>query len=183
MKRRILISGLMIAWFVTGAFGTPPPPTPKTSPVARTYLSYTVSQMDPMDDQTEPSCEFPVRIDTVGTGIQHTVLKPDGSKTTLFVQPSTKVTFTNVENGKSLTTPSVNLLMTKRDAFGNVTLSTSKGLIWRIVVPGHGLVAADIGQFGYRVKYDANGNFLSWEPISSGIHDGVTVEKLCQYLD
>lgn len=183
MKRRILVSGLMIAWFVTGAFGTPPPPKPTTSRAARAYLSYTVSQMDPADDQSEGSCAFPVRIDTVGTGIQHTVLKQDGSKTTLFVQPATKVTFTNVENGKSLTTPSVNLLMTKRDAFGNVTLSTSKGLVWRIVVPGQGLVVADIGQFGFRVEYDANGNFLSWAPITSGIRDGVTVEKLCPYLD
>jgi hypothetical protein len=139
--------------------------------------------MDPPDDLAEPSCEFPVRIDAVGSGILLTNVKPNGSKTTLFVQPSTKVTFTNVENGKSLTTPSVNLVMTKRDAFGHVTLSTSKGLIWRIVVPGQGLVAADIGQFGFRVNYDANGNFLSWQPISSGIRDGVTVEKLCPYLD
>jgi hypothetical protein len=101
----------------------------------------------------------------------------------VLVQPSTKVTFTNVENGKSLTTPQVNLAMTKRDAFGNVILSTKKGLIWRIVVPGQGLVVADIGQFGFQVNYDANGSFLSWKPITSGIRDGVTVEKLCPYLD
>jgi hypothetical protein len=125
--------------------------------------------MDPPDDQTKPSCEFPVRIDAVGTAITQTVLKPDGSKTTLIVQPSTKVTFTNVENGKSLTTPQVYLKMEKSDALGRVTWSTSKGLIWRIVVPGQGLVAADIGQFGYRVRSDAKGNFLSWEPIISGI--------------
>jgi hypothetical protein len=169
----------MIAWFVTGAFGTPPPPTPRAT---RVYISFTVSYMDPPDDQTQPSCEFPVRIDTVGSGIKNTILKPDGSLMTLLVQPSVKVTFTNVENGKSLTTPSANLIVTKKDAFGHVTLSTSKGLIWRIVVPGKGLVAADIGQFGYSKKYDTNGNFVSWQPISSGIRDGITVATLCPYL-
>jgi len=104
-------------------------------------------------------------------------------KQTLFVQPTTRTTFTNLDTGKSLSTPAVNLTITKYDALGNMTLHTLPGLVRRIVVPGVGLVLADIGQVGFRFRFDSNGKLLSSDTLSSGIRDGITVDKLCQYLD
>jgi len=177
MTRRILISGFLIAWFVTGAFGTPPPPAPMPRATSA-YLSAADSRTD------VDSCDFDVQIVTTGYGILHTNFNADGTvKKILLNMPRARVTFTNVENGKTLWTPTTALTKITYDSAGHITAFTTSGVTWRIVVPGHGSVIADVGQVGWRIHYDRNGNIVSSKPVSSGQRDGFSVSKLCQYLD
>jgi len=173
MKRRLVVAGLTTVWFVATGFGTPPPPRP-----THVYVNSNSVDINTTD------CAFPVKIQTTGYGIVHTMFYPNGSrKQTIITQPTTRVTFTNLDTGKSVSTPSVNLTIIRYDTAGNMVAKTSPGLMWRIVVPGKGLVAADIGQVGWKITFDSNGNIVSFDPISSGIRDGVTVAKLCDVLD
>ena len=68
MKSRILASGFVIAFFVTAAFGTPPPPAPGPR-VTSAYISAAESYTD------LKSCAFAVEIVTTGYGILHTKLQ------------------------------------------------------------------------------------------------------------
>jgi len=175
MKRLFIVAGLVLACLGSAAFGPPPPPTPRAD---RVYVNAAFPYVD------TKSCAFPVEIKTIGYAIKHVLYYPNGAvKQTLIVQPTTRTTFTNLDNGKSVSTPSVGLSMTKYDTAGHMTLHTVSGLVRRIVVPGKGLVIADIGQVGFHLTFDAAGALVDWDPVSSGIQNGVTVDKLCQYLD
>lgn len=176
MKRRSLISAFVIAWFVTGAFGAPPPP-----PMPRVTSAY-ISAADSHTDVD--SCAFDVQIVTTGYGILHTNFNSDGTvKKIMLNMPRARVTFTNPDNGKSLWTPTTALTKITYDSTGHIAAYTTSGVTWRIVVPGHGSVIADVGRVGWTIQYDDTGKILSSKPIMAGQRDGFSVSKLCQYLD
>ena len=78
--------------------------------------------------------------------------------------PRAKVSFTNVENGKTLDAEHHTTKITYPEVIS--LPSTSSGVAWRIVVPGKGLVIADVGQAGWLVHYDKYGNITSSKPLS-----------------
>jgi hypothetical protein len=51
------------------------------------------------------------------------------------------------------------------------------------VVPGRGLVYADLGRVEWTMKFGANGAITSFELSKSGIQDGFYPGMLCSILD
>ena len=66
----------------------------------------------------------------------------------------------------------------KTNPDGSTTTFGCSGVKARIVVPGQGLVFADLGRVGWTVKFDGSGNMTAFKLSSSGIQDGVVPEML-----
>lgn len=170
MKRRFIVAGIILVWLLTGAF----------APQSLTQSTPTIWRQSVNDTNTNTFCGFPMRIDTKGTGIIHVWHTPSGGVQRIMItQASMKMTFTNVNNGKSVWSPSVNMQQTRIGSDGSLT-QIVRGLVWRIVVPGKGVVAANVGRNDWTLKFTSSGILFSSK--ISGQHDGSIPQALCTVL-
>ena len=128
-------------------------------------------------------CGFPMQVRSTGTGIVHLFLDENGDvQRVIITAPQTRMTFTNLDTGKNVWTPSVNMVLSEANEDGTVTQSL-RGLFWHLVVPGEGLITADVGRLDYRLTFDNNGNIIEEEVVfSAGIQEGQFVPTLCSVL-
>ena len=111
-------------------------------------------------------CAFPLQVAMVGV-----VRIQNRSNVTMYVNNLT-ATYTNLNTGKSFSTPNVgpDIITTSTD--GSVTLA-QVGLLGRVVVPGVGVVVAAAGRVVYSLP--------DWTVIfEAGPHDSLAA--LCPYL-
>jgi hypothetical protein len=172
MKRYSFVAVLLLAFLVTSAFGGLPP-SPRTENLRVSSHDVTLNSY----------CSFPMEIDSFADGMLHRQYDATGKLVkTLITTPQGRMTFKNLKTGKSVWTPTVGVYVSKTNPDGSLTFGWS-GVHARIVVPGQGLVLADLGRVEWTLKYDATGNILSFKLSRSGIQDGVVPARLCDVLD
>jgi hypothetical protein len=173
MKRHILVAGLVLALLVTGAFAGPPPPTARSENL----------RVSSHDVTLNGDCSFPMEIDAFADGVIHRHYDATGQLVkTLITTPQGRMTFKNLNTGKSVWTPTVGVFVSKTNPDGSLTFGWS-GIHARIVVPGQGLVLADLGRVEWTLKFDGSGNVTSFKLSRSGVQDGVVPARLCDVLD
>ena len=122
-------------------------------------------------------CGFPMQVRSTGTAIVHLFLER-----VIITAPQTRLTFTNLDSGKTVWTPSVNMVLSEANEDGTGTQSL-RGLLWHLIVPGEGLITADVGRLDYRLTFDNNGNIIDEEVVfSAGIQQGQFIPTLCSVL-
>jgi hypothetical protein len=128
-------------------------------------------------------CGFPMQVRSTGTAIVHLFLDENGDvQRAIITAPQTRMTFTNLDTGKTVWTPSVNMVLSEANEDGTTTQSL-RGLLWHLIVPGEGLITADVGRLDYRLTFDNNGNIIDEEVVfSAGIQEGQFVPTLCSVL-
>ncbi len=127
-------------------------------------------------------CPFPVLVHTTGRGLAHVFFNNEGAvRDVIITAPGTTLTFTNVTNGHSISTPSVNMVRQSFDA-DTVTVSL-RGLLDRFVVPGRGLVLADTGRVDMVATLDNDGDVISVaQTFASGHQDNGLSPALCPLI-
>jgi hypothetical protein len=128
------------------------------------------------------SCPFPVLVHSTGHGIFHVFFNNQGAVSDIIITaPDTTLTFTNTTNGHSVSTPSVNMV---KQSFDGSTLTVSfRGLLDRFVVPGRGLVMADVGRVDTVYTVDSNGNIVSAvQTFASGQQDNGLSDAICPLI-
>jgi hypothetical protein len=135
------------------------------------------------DSFTTGACGFPMEVRTTGTGVFHLFLDETGSFERLIItEPQVRITFTNLETGESVWTPSVNMVMQVLNEDGTGT-KTLRGLLWRLVVPGDGLLTADVGRIDFLFTFDDEGNIISEEIVfSAGQQENNFLPMVCSAL-
>jgi hypothetical protein len=138
----------------------------------------------PVDDGfvTNGLCGYPLEIRTTGTAVVHVFPTDLWDERVIITAPQTRLTFTNLLTGESIWTPSVNMVMQipHEDGTGTKTL---RGLLWRLVLPGEGLVTADAGRIDFLFTFDDAGNIVSEELVfSAGQQNGDFFEQTCAAL-
>ena len=173
MKRQIIIAALMLAWLVTGAFGAPPPPLPHVQNSVASVHDVTLNN----------DCSFPMIVDTYARGTIHRQYDATGTLVkTMIHTPQGRMTFTNQITHKSVWTPVTGVYVSKTNPDGSQTFGWS-GVHARIVVPGQGLVLADLGRVQWTITFNAAGAVSSFKLSRSGQQDGVVPAVLCGVLD
>jgi hypothetical protein len=174
VKRRTLIAVILFAWFVTGAF---------TSPSRLASGAPIIWQEDVEDVFVTGFCGFPMEVRTTGTGVFHLFLDENGNfERIIITAPTVKIVFTNLNTGESVWTPSVNMVEQRMNEDGTGTL-TYKGLLWHLVVPGEGLVTADVGRIDWLFTFDDEGSVVSEELVfAAGIQENQLPPMLCSVL-
>src|SRR5512143_3251403 len=102
MKRRMIVAVFMLGWLLTGAF----------SPHAPAKTGGPIIWRQAVDDSFISSkCSFPMQVETTGTGVFHLFLDSDGNfERVIITEPTMRITFTNLDTGKSIWTPTVNMV-------------------------------------------------------------------------
>ena len=128
-------------------------------------------------------CGFPMEVRTTGTAVVHLFLDDEGNfDRVIITAPETRLTFINLDTGESVWTPSVNMVRDEANDDGTGTQSL-RGLLWRLIVPGQGLITADVGRIDYRLTFDSSGNIIDEEVVfSAGIQENQFVPTLCSVL-
>jgi hypothetical protein len=138
----------------------------------------------PVDDVAVANfCGFPLELRTTGTAFVHLFLDDEGAfERVLITAPETRLTFTNLNTGASIWTPSVNMVQQSLNDDGTGT-TTLRGLFWRLVVPGEGLITADVGRLDFLVTFDEEGNVTSEEVVFvAGIQENAFLPAVCAAL-
>ena len=138
----------------------------------------------PIDDLavTQGLCGFPVSIHTTGTAVVHVFPTELWDEWVIITAPATRLTFTNIATGESVWTPSVNMVMQTPHEDGTGTKSL-RGLFWRLVIPGRGLVAADVGKLDVLFTFNQAGEIVSEEVVfTAGQQDGTFLREMCAAL-
>ena len=174
MKRRFIVAVFLALWLITGAFA------PRVQIQGGRPLIW---RQDVDDTFTTGYCGFPMQVHTTGTGVFHLFLDSNGNFQRLIITaPTTTLTFTNLDTGKSVRTPSVNMVLDQANPDGTGTQSL-RGLLWHLVVPGQGLVTADVGRIDWLLTFDDQGNLISQNVVfSAGIQQGQFEQTLCSVL-
>jgi hypothetical protein len=159
---------------VTGAFSSPSRPA-SGAPI--------IWQEDIEDAFVTGFCGFPMEVRTTGTGVFHLFLDEDGNfERIIITSPTVRLVFTNLNTGESVWTPSVNMVDQRMNEDGTGTLSY-RGLLWHLVVPGEGLVTADVGRIDWLFTFDDEGNVVSEELVFvAGIQENQLPPMLCPVL-
>jgi hypothetical protein len=93
-----------------------------------------------------------------------------------------KMVFTNLITGEAVWTPSVNMTQEQLNEDGTGT-KTLRGLLWHLVVPGEGLVTADVGRIDWLFTFDDQGNVVSEDLVFvAGIQENQLPPMLCSVL-
>ena len=117
------------------------------------------------DTVTVGFCGFPMEIHSTGTMVAHVFFDDAGNfQRALITAPKTRLTFTNLDTGASVWTPSVNMVQETANEDGTGT-QTLRGLLWHLIVPGQGLVTADVGRIDFQFTFDEDGNIASEEVV------------------
>lgn len=174
MKRRTLIAALLFAWLVTGAF---------ISPSGHASGAPIIWQDDVEDVFVTGFCGFPMEVRTTGTAVFHLFLDEDGNfERIIITEPTMKMVFTNLITGEAVWTPSVNMTQEQLNEDGTGT-KTLRGLLWHLVVPGEGLVTADVGRIDWLFTFDDQGNVVSEDLVFvAGIQENQLPPMLCSVL-
>lgn len=137
----------------------------------------------PIDDVfVTNACGFPLEVRTSGTAVVHVFPTDLWDDRVIITAPETRLTFTNLDTAASIWTPSVNMVMQipHEDGTGTKTL---RGLLWRLVLPGEGLITADVGRIDFLFTFNAAGEIVSEElTFSAGQQDGVFLAQMCSVL-
>ncbi len=174
MKHRIIGAVVGLAWLVTVGF----------APMAQVQPDGPIIWQDEVNDSfTTGFCGFPMEVTTTGTGVFHLFLDEEGNfEKIIITEPTMRITFTNLDTGETVWTPSVNMAeeIANEDGTGTKTL---RGLQWHLIVPREGLVTADTGRIDWLFTFDDQGNIISEDVVfSAGIQEGVFAPALCQVL-
>jgi hypothetical protein len=124
-------------------------------------------------------CGFTIEGRTTGFIRGHVFFDKDGNSVGVINNFALKVTYTNPETGETLTTPVVGPDIITFHDDGSVTIA-SIGIIASIVVPGEGLVAAQIGNivFFFTDPEDEEPDVT----FVAGPHEGDILAALCEAL-
>ena len=141
---------------------------------------------EPVDDTFITGyCGFPMEVHTTGTTMVRVFFDNSGNfERALITAPETRVSFTNLDTGESVWTPSVNMVQETANADGTGK-QTLRGLLWHLVVAGEGLVTADVGRIDFQFTFDEQGNIESEEVVfAAGQWPGPNVffDTLCSVL-
>lgn len=129
-------------------------------------------------------CGFPMEIHTTGTAVIHLFLNENGGfDHAIVTSADTKMTFTNLNTGESVWTPSVNMVLAEDNGDGTGTQSL-RGLFWHLIVPGEGLITADVGRLDYLLVLDENGQPTGESEVvfSAGMQEGLVIPTMCDVL-
>jgi hypothetical protein len=137
----------------------------------------------PIDDVfVTNACGFPLEVRTSGTAVIHVFPTELWDERVIITAPETRLTFTNLDTAASIWTPSVNMVMQipHEDGTGTKTL---RGLLWRLVLPGEGLITADVGRIDFLFTFNEAGEIVSEElTFSAGQQDGAFLAQMCSVL-
>jgi len=139
---------------------------------------------DHLDDTfTTGYCGFPMKVDTTGTGVFHLFLDENGDfERIIITSANIKLSFTNLDTGETVWTPSVNMVEAQLNADGTGT-QTLRGLLWHLIVPDEGLLTADVGRIDFLLTFDENGNIISADVVfAAGQQEGEFLSMLCTVL-
>ena len=134
------------------------------------------------DETLNHLCAFPVLVHGTGHGVFHVFFNNQGAINDIIItEPGVTLTFTNTTNGHSISTPSVN--MVKQSMNGGTLTVSFRGLLDRFVVPGRGLVMADVGRLDTAYTFDSNGDINSaTETFASGHQDNGLSPAICPLI-
>jgi hypothetical protein len=133
----------------------------------------------PVDQaQTWSACGFPIVRHDEGTLIFQDAFDENGNvvwENAIF--SNWRITFTNPANGKSLT--SVRAYNERYVLYDDGSFKAmSAGLVAELIIPGQGLVAANVGVI--TATFDSSGELVSI--LVAGQHDGPIAAFVCPYL-
>src|SRR5262245_33129606 len=144
-----------------------------------TATSPDVFRFDVNQTQTLNVCGFPIVRQDVGT--LHVLVQYDTNGNFVFqnvIFSNWRITFSNPDNGKSVS--SVRAYNERFVQYDDGSYKVvSAGLVAHLVIPGQGVVAANVGNIS--VRFDA-----SDQPVSilvAGEHDGQIAQFVCSYLE
>ena len=128
-------------------------------------------------------CGFPMRVTTTGSAVIHLFLDAGGNfERVIITAPDLKISFTNLNTGETVWTPSVNMVMEQANEDGTGT-KTLRGLLWRLTVPGEGLITADVGRIDFLFTFDEDGNIISEDVVFlAGQQENIFLPTLCSVL-
>jgi hypothetical protein len=133
----------------------------------------------PVDQiQTLSVCGFPVLRHDEGTLIFQDSFDENGNvlwENAIF--SNWRITFTNPANNKSIASIRAydeRFVLNQDGSFRTI----SAGLVAQLVIPGQGLVAANVGVI--TAVFDSSGNLVS--VLVAGEHDGAIAQFVCPYL-
>lgn len=187
MKRKTKLALCIVtcALILIGGLATFLVPRLSTRAAARQPLIFTEPAPP---DSTHHFCPgFPVMVHTTGHAVFHVFFDQSGNvQRVLITAPDTTITFTNTITGASVWTPSVNIIQQYGNPDGTGT-QTYRGLLDRVVVPGQGLVFAEVGRIDWRVTLDDQGNPIAFDEVFSAgqwDNDGnfIPIPLLCSLL-
>jgi hypothetical protein len=135
------------------------------------------------DTFTTGFCGFPMEVHSTGSAVFHIFLDEAGNFSRgIITAPQTRITFTNLITGESVWTPSVNMVQETDNQDGTGT-KTLRGLFWHLIIPGEGLITADVGKLDILITLDSDGVPISEEVVfTSGQQDGAFIPMLCDAL-
>jgi hypothetical protein len=138
---------------------------------------------EPINDTfIDPACGFPLEIIAEGIAVVHLYLDEAGAfERAIITAPQTRLTFTNLWNGKSVWTPSVNTV-TAVEIDADSGTSSLRGLFWHLILPGEGLIAADVGRLDLLFTRHADGSVTEEVIFSAGQQEGTFMPLLCDTL-
>jgi hypothetical protein len=138
---------------------------------------------DVLDDTfVDGYCGFPVEVHTSGTGVFHLWEDPNGALERLIITSANiKLTFTNLITGQSVWTPSVNMTEISVHDDGTATQSY-RGLLWHLVVPGEGLLTADVGRIDFLYSFVNGTPVFQGVVFAAGIQENEFLALVCTVL-
>ena len=151
-------------------------------PLAGHSAAPTIFHLSTDDTFIDTSCGFPLEVITEGTAVVHLYLDEAGAfERAIITAPQTRLTFTNLSNGESVWTPSVNMV-TEAQIDADSGTSSLRGLFWHLILPGEGLITADVGRLDLLFTRHADGSFTEEVFFSAGKQEGAFLFLLCDAL-
>jgi len=124
------------------------------------------------------NCGFPVVQHIEGTARLIVRFDKSGDPTVATVLDNTTITLTNPLNQKTVSGKRAFFGRQEYYQDGGITF-VSAGLVSHLILPGEGLIAANMGYT--RATFDADGNLLDF--LVAGEHDGRLRTLVCPYLE
>jgi len=169
--------GLLATLLCTTAFATS-----AFSPAAPAGDGPIIFPVDVESTEVVGWCGFPMEIYTTGTAMVHLWLDDNGEfEQVLITAPATFLTFTNLDTGESVWTPSVNMVM-QEVYTENSRIATYRGLFWHLIVPGDGLITADAGRLDLLLTLNPDGTISAETVFSAGLQEGQFLDLVCSVL-
>jgi hypothetical protein len=178
MKSRLIVACFIIGGLLTGAF----------APAAPSLDKDVLKEQVDWRDFHDYGCGFLIEVRTTGTVTMRTTLDRNGNVVRYSVSwTGAKRTWTNMSNGKSVWSPFATIERDGYFAKGTRLIQWTSGLGNRIVVPGKGLISADVGRAATTVYLSSTGHPTSLSVKSQwpGMHppDGQAQQSVfCEVL-
>jgi hypothetical protein len=157
-------------------------PTVTVAPAFAAKPDSVVVDVDETEETFVGACDFPVQHNIKGFIRFTTYLNQDSSFKMQINSYHLTSTFINLETGASVSTPNVGPDKITVTEDGSVILAAT-GLIARIVVPGKGLIVAQVGKLVFRFTVDQEGNWIFQEVLFEAGQHADLFPALCSVLD